>query len=419
MRTDESTDALETAVPAGADPRGYARELARMHADAFSGNRPRRRPRRVIGNSWKRLLGAGMDPDRARQVRLLDERELTLRRERFRLPELLETLRASLAAIAEQSATIMVLADGDGRVLWRDGSPQVRKQADRLGFVPGSDWAERTVGTNAIGTALVVRHPVQVYSAEHFLRSHHPWTCAAAPVRDPRDGGVLGVVDLSGPIRTVHPSTLALATTAAKLAESELGRAHRAELERLRAVAVPALAGAGGKALVTDPHGWVAAAGGVAPVERVLLPNDPGQRTWLPAFGACACEPVPGGWLIRLEPDAAAGPAEAKLDLRAPHRPLLRLDGPSGSWDQPLTPRHAEILYLLARHPRGRSAAELAADLFGDAERTVTIRAEMSRLRRHFAGVLAHRPYRFTVEVQVLLPDDGVALPGSVAPGLR
>ena len=239
MRTDESTDALETAVPAGADPRGYARELARMHADAFSGNRPRRRPRRVIGNSWKRLLGAGMDPDRARQVRLLDERELTLRRERFRLPELLEAPRASLAAIAEQSATIMVLADGDGRVLWRDGSPQVRKQADRLGFVPGSDWAERTVGTNAIGTALVVRHPVQVYSAEHFLRSHHPWTRAAAPVRDPRDGGVLGVVDLSGPIRTVHPSTLALATTAAKLAESELGRAHRAELERLRAVRCP------------------------------------------------------------------------------------------------------------------------------------------------------------------------------------
>ena len=391
---------LETAVPTGTDPRSHARELARTREAALSGARPRTLPRKVIGESWQRLLGAGMDPDRGATTGLLDEAELGKRREQCGLAPVLETLRANLAPIAEQSEAIVVVADADGRVLWRDGSNPVRRRADRLGFTPGSDWAERAVGTNAIGTALVVGHPVQVYSAEHFVRSHHPWTCAAAPVRDPRGGGLLGVVDLSGPVSTVHPSTLALATTAARLAESELAGAHRADLERLRAVAAPLLAGVRGPALVTDPHGWVAAVGDLAPVERVPLPAEPAPRTWLPSFGECACEPVPGGWLLRLDASEPAGESAVELDLRAGHR-LLRVHTPSGTWQQPLSPRHAEILQLLARHPQGRSAAQLAAALFGDARRVVTVRAEMSRLRRHLAGLLDHRPYRLTAPATV------------------
>ena len=87
-----------------------------------------------------------------------------------------------------------------------------------------------------------------------------------------------------------------------------------------------------------------------------------------------------------------------------------------------LSPRHAELLYVLAVHRDGRSAAQLAQDVFGDPTRTVTVRAEMSRLRRHLAQVLAHRPYRFTEEVEVELvrperPDD--LLPDSMAPAVR
>jgi hypothetical protein len=44
------------------------------------------------------------------------------------------------------------------------------------------------------------------------------------------------------------------------------------------------------------------------------------------------------------------------------------------------------MFYVLACHRDGRSASELALELFGDAARTVTVRAEMSRLRRHFGG---------------------------------
>ncbi len=47
------------------------------------------------------------------------------------------------------------------------------------------------------------------------------------------------------------------------------------------------------------------------------------------------------------------------------------------------------------------------------------MRAEISRLRRRLAEVLAHRPYRFAdgVEVEVVHPDHGAdLLPHSMAP---
>jgi hypothetical protein len=55
---------LETAVPAGADPRRYAKLLARVHAATLAGAPRPRDPRPVIDESWRRLLGRGIDPDR-------------------------------------------------------------------------------------------------------------------------------------------------------------------------------------------------------------------------------------------------------------------------------------------------------------------------------------------------------------------
>jgi hypothetical protein len=68
---------------------------------------------------------------------------------------------------------------------------------------------------------------------------------------------------------------------------------------------------------------------------------------------------------------------------------------------------------------RARTASEPADDIFGDAARTVTVRAEISRMRHHLAEVPAHRPYRFRegVEVAVIHPEHpGDLLPRSTAP---
>jgi len=417
------TAALETAVPAGADPRRYARLLARVWEATLAGAPRPTDPRPVIDESWRRLRLRGVDPDCGADPHPVGVGELERRRRESGFAAVLPTLRAGLVSVADQAAHIMVVVDADGTLLWREGSTAVRRRADGLGFVEGACWGEERVGTNAIGTALVIGRPLQVYSAEHYVRSHHAWTCAAAPVHDPRDGRLLGVVDLSGPAATVHPSTLALIDAVTKLAEAQLRTAHSADLDLLRAVATPVLARISGRALTVDPHGWVAATTGVAPVDRILLPERVGAGpTWLPAFGSCVLEPLPGGWLIRLTDDETAPPTRTVVDLRQSRHPTLTVSSASGTWQQNLSPRHAEILFVLAAHPSGRTASQLSEDLFGDPGRTVTVRAELSRLRRHLGGVLDHRPYRFADHIDLVVErpaDPSQLLPASAAPAVR
>ncbi|GAA1480287.1 hypothetical protein GCM10009624_07270 [Gordonia sinesedis] len=256
------------------------------------------------------------------------------------------------------------------------------------------------MGTNAIGTALMSGRAVQVFSAEHFVRTHHTWTCTGAPIHDPRSGGLLGVVDVSGPAATIHPTTLALVDAVAKLAESQLREHHRRDLDQLRAVAAPILARSSGPALAVDGDGWVAAVDAVAPRQRVAVPRALGPgRVRLVGLGDCDVEPLPGGWLLRVaERGVPASGTEVEI---TDDPPLVRVSGAEGLWTHRPTPRHIQILALLADHPDGLTAARLSELLFGVADRTVTVRAEMSRLRKHFGGVLAANPYRFLPGVQV------------------
>ncbi|MCY0950252.1 GAF domain-containing protein [Streptomyces sp. H27-S2] len=396
------------------DARQAARLLKGVRAAVLAGDRLRTAPRPEIAESWRRMLAGGVHPDRDARSRMLSAAETEERRRASRLREVLPVLREGLLPSLDGALHIMVVADADGRLLWREGHASILRKADRLGFSVGADWDEAVVGTNGVGTALVAGRPVQVFSAEHFVSSHHDWTCAGAPVRDPRDGRLLGVVDVSGPLATMHPATLAWVSSVARLAERELRLRHLESLERLRAVAAPLLARLPGRALAVDPNGWTAAVTGLAPADRVPLPKSFGPgRVRVPLLGECAVEPLPGGWLLRIaEARTHAAATRVVLDLSRPGAWSATVWGAAGSWSRELSPRHAELLFLLAESPRGRTAAELAGELFGDPTRTVTVRAELSRVRRHLAGVLTHRPYRFAedVKVEVVRPADPAAL---------
>ncbi|MHA7298830.1 GAF domain-containing protein [Pseudarthrobacter sp. MDT3-1] len=84
-----------------------------------------------------------------------------------------------------------MLTDARGEVLWRVGSPEVLRRADGLEFSEGADWSEAGIGTNAISEALVTGRPVQLFSAEHLIRTHHERACTAAPITDPLTGKLL------------------------------------------------------------------------------------------------------------------------------------------------------------------------------------------------------------------------------------
>lgn len=113
---------------------------------------------------------------------------------------------------------------------------------------------------------------------------------------------------------------------------------------------------------------------------------------------------------------AAVAAAEGQLLLSGIQTPrsgtdFLDLCGPNGPEisGSLLSLRHAEILTLLATHPRGLSNAELVDQLFEfpDAAAAGTVRAEMVRLRKVLSAkperVLAARPYRLAWEVETTL----------------
>ena len=408
---------------AAVDSARAARVLSEVRSARLSGQRAPLAPRPVIEQSWGRMLRGGVDPDHDFRSGLLSHEEVRRRRETTALRHVMPVLREGLLSVADIAHHIMVVADDEGRVLWREGSSPVLRKADGLGFELGADWQEDVVGTNGVGTPAVVRRPVQVFASEHFVRTHATWTCAGAPITDPRDGRLIGVVDVSGPLETMHPATLAWVDSVAKLAEARLRDLHLTALEQLRAVAAPVLARLGGRAVVVDRDGWTAAVTGLPYPNRIALPKSPSAgRTWLPSLGLCSLEPLAGGWLIRaVEEPVPRAATRIVLDLAQPRRWSVTVSGSAGSWSHELSPRHAELLCLLALNRTGRSAAGLAEDLFGDPARTVTVRAEMSRVRRYLGEFLEHRPYRFCedAEVEVLLPaDPHDLLPHSTAPAV-
>lgn len=379
-----------------------ARDLVRIHDAVLSGTAPPERPRAVVARSWSRVLGLGIDPDGRNGRDPLTPAEVDERRRTSRLALVIDEVRELLLSAADASHYLVVVTDADGVVLWRSGSPRVRRQADGLGFAEGALWTEGAVGTNAIGTALAEGAPVQLFSAEHFENAQVPWYCTASPIHDPIDGSLLGIVDVSGPALTLHPAIEALVTASVRLAEARLWRHHEEGLEQLRRTAEPLLSGANGPLLVVDDHGWVAAHQGVAVRDRVEAPQ-PDRALAVPGLGVCLPERLRGGWLIR--PSASGPVLTAELHVGAGPA-TLEVRGGDSPWRVALTPRHAELLTAIAAAgPAGMSAGQLSRRLYGDAEHQVTVRAEISRMRRVLGALLATNPYRLGEGVTLAVND--------------
>lgn len=213
------------ALPGGADPAERTRVLRRAHAAFTRDGRVEAPVRAVIARSWRRCARARVSPECAPEVDLAGA-ELRSYRDRHPLARVMPLFRDLVGAFAAHGSHLLAVCDARGSLLWVEGEHATLRRAERLGFVPGARWAETAMGTNAPGTAVAVGEPVQVFGAEHFSRRVHSWTCAAAPVRDPRTGRVLGAVDITGGDGLAHPHSLAFVQAVARAAESHLALLH-------------------------------------------------------------------------------------------------------------------------------------------------------------------------------------------------
>lgn len=388
------------ALDATTDRRRLARALARARDAALGGGEAAtQRVRSVIAESWARSGEAGVAPAGELAPQVLSTEAAGERWRSHPLAGGMPMLRALLADVHSDAKQVVLVCDADGTILWIDGEPAVLDEAQSINLAVGTGWAEGRAGTNAMGTALAVDHPVQVFSAEHYAQAVEEWTCSAAPVHDPETGEPVGVIDLSGELATAHPHSLALVGAAAQMLEAGLAREAAQRNERLRERYGGAVGAGGGQAGAL-----------VSPTGRVLLSAEPvwGQvgRLEVPPHGGdialpdgpARAELVDDGdayllWRTGVHASTTASvPATARLSVSVLGRDRARLSLDDGPIE--LTPRRSEILMLLLLEPAGMSAERLAVELYGDFGKPVSVRAELSRLRRLLGDRLEANPYR-------------------------
>jgi hypothetical protein len=377
----------------------HAHVLHDVFEAVMAGDEPRVAPRSLISASWERSLAAHVDPDRRLPRVVHRDDEIADRRAAHPLNEVMPLLRSTLVSIADEAMHVMLVTDADGTILWREGATGLLHAADATGLSPGFSVSEKSIGTNAMGTTLAVDAPVQIHSAEHLVRAYHIWTCAAAPVHDPDTGMILGAIDISGPLHTVHPAMAQLVSATAQLAENQLRVRLAIADERLRLRNMPHLASLRGRegALVTPSGRIIAGEPYGAWPTRVTVPGD-GGRVLLDDGREVEVEPLAEGYLLHAPARPVTARRRSALALRftGDGAPKATLDGRS----IPLTLRPAELLTALALHPDGLTAEQLAVALYGDDGNPTTVRGEVLRLRGLIgADVLRTRPYRLDATV--------------------
>jgi hypothetical protein len=432
------------AVDAATIPAKRARELrdawedfvdGRSSHDAEGAGTPEIRA--PIADSWRRSRDAGVDPT-GRQpapslVELSGARALWDSHPLAAAAPLIDECMSTAAVEADH---LMVVSDAQGMLLSVRGNTHLRSRAaDEMNFVEGALWSEAGAGTNAVGTALAAEHAVQVFAAEHFTEPVQRWTCAAAPVHDPDSGELLGIIDLTGDISSVHPHSLSVVVATARAVQELLERGLRDRHDRLRArygrLLGPEQAGAalvtgGGRVLLDPKQYW-------AVLDLAPIPAGGGMLL-LPSGVEAIAEPVDDVDVYVVRPQrrtARATPPRLELRLLGDESPRVLFDGVPLA----LRRRHLELLTLLSLHRGPVSADVLCADLYGDEGHPASIRVEMSRLRKLLHGEI-EPGYRLTCEVdsdvkhvRALLSHNavgdaaaayhGALLPESSAPGIE
>ncbi|MDX2356250.1 helix-turn-helix domain-containing protein [Dietzia sp. PP-33] len=344
------------------DPRAFAERSIRAHGIALSGGATSDLDSRVL-RAWRRSGAAGISPDQELPARVLARDEIATARERTPLRHIATEVVASVADTSAAGRHLVVLTDSRGCLLWRAGSPQVLRRADSIAFAEGADWSERGIGTNGISLALETGTLTHATAGEHYVRAHHGWTCTASPVRNAQ-GEIVGVLDVSHPIRFSSSETASLVRCGTRLAET---------------------------LLATGPGG--------------PGPGDPHPS-------GSAARPGPGG-----HPDTDANPV-TEIRLLGWRPSVIRADGSTIA----LTPRRAELLALLASR-EAWTARALSEALYSDKGATATVRGEVRRLRQLTGLSIDSQPYALASNerrcvdfLSVEHPDD--LLPDSEIPAI-
>jgi len=178
-----------------------------------------------VAHSWQRCRNLKVDPYGQSTAEIkgseLKERLQTSQH----LIKIARPFIHNLYGFVKGSGFQIVLADSNGYVLEVIGDPEIVKKTRQVQLCPGGEWSEPHKGTNAIGTAIVEKKPLQIFAREHFCQPHHFLAGAASPIFDP-EGAMVGVLDVTGDYKSFNANTLSIVVAAVSAIENQL-RLHK------------------------------------------------------------------------------------------------------------------------------------------------------------------------------------------------
>ncbi len=177
--------------------------------------------RTEILNSWKRTFNYDISKVSLKE-KLLSADELNdriTRRKNFY--DIAVHIIEGLNEFSIGSGYMSLLSDEEGYMLLCLGNKEIQGNAKNNYLIEGCNRSESRLGTNAIGTSIIAKEPVQVIGEEHFFSVFTQWSCTAAPIFYP-DGSIAGVFGLSGPISKANHLTLSFVTATAETITRQL-----------------------------------------------------------------------------------------------------------------------------------------------------------------------------------------------------
>lgn len=215
--------------------------------------------RQFILDSWRRCLHYDVKPTDAGSIKNLSKetvKELRKMDPAFHMAlPVIQDLKWEL----QHTKHAILYCNRDGVVLEVTGDPEVvRLIGSTVNVVPGAVWSEQYAGTNAIGTSMVLKKPVQVFAAEHFTVGCHMWACASTPILDPFTGDVLAVLNLSTLAEQINLQSMMMSVWGAKTVEQRLAMEYYQAKEMLQQVFMDAaLKWKNSCVMILDLHGKV------------------------------------------------------------------------------------------------------------------------------------------------------------------
>ena len=175
----------------------------------------------LVGLSWQRC-GPRMNPSSPPQWVYVSDDVLPLTlSQHASLRAIARPIMEDIHQLIEGTSTMLLLLDSTTCVLDLLGDAVMREYAAELGARHGVFLDEGRLGTNAFATALLESCPAQVVGHEHFLKTFHALSSAAAPIFD-LDGHPLGAIGLVSMAAQYSPHSLGIAMAAAQAIENQL-----------------------------------------------------------------------------------------------------------------------------------------------------------------------------------------------------